>query len=109
MASLSSLCPFRTFKRNGSLMKSIRVIVHGTVQGVGFRYYTQQEALRLGVTGYVRNLPNNTVEIVAEGSESQVDALLAWPYQGPSAAHVTQVEVFEQTVTGNFSTFSVER
>lgn len=90
-------------------MKSIRAIVHGTVQGVGFRYYTQQEASRLGVTGYVRNLPNDTVEIVAEGTESQVNALLDWAHQGPSTAHVTQVEVSDQTVTGSFSGFSVER
>ncbi|HEY9880757.1 MAG TPA: acylphosphatase [Leptolyngbyaceae cyanobacterium] len=89
-------------------MKSMRAIVHGRVQGVGFRYYTQQEALRLGVTGYVRNLPNDTVEIVVEGADSQVDALLAWAHQGPPTALVTQVEISDQAVGGNFSSFSIE-
>lgn len=89
-------------------MKSIRAIVHGRVQGVGFRYYTQQEALRLGVTGYVRNLPDDTVEIVVEGADSQVDALLVWAHQGPPTALVTQVETSDQAVGGNFSSFSIK-
>ncbi|HEY9737305.1 MAG TPA: acylphosphatase [Trichocoleus sp.] len=90
-------------------MKRVRAIVHGTVQGVGFRYYTQQQAAHLGLVGYVRNLPDSTVEIVAQGSESQVQALLNWAHQGPPSAQVTSVEATEQPPTESFSSFTIER
>jgi acylphosphatase len=91
------------------MSKRIRAIIHGTVQGVGFRYYTQQEAVRIGVTGCVRNLPDGTVELVAEGTEEQLQALLSWAHQGPAAARVTRVEVTEPAATGEFESFSIER
>ncbi|MBD0337139.1 MAG: acylphosphatase [Cyanobacteria bacterium Co-bin13] len=91
------------------MTKRIQATIHGTVQGVGFRYYTQQEAIRLGVTGYVRNLPDSTVEMVAEGTDAQIQALLAWAHQGPAAARVTRVVVAEQPASGDFQNFSIER
>jgi acylphosphatase len=90
-------------------MKQIQAIVQGLVQGVGFRYATQKEALRLGLTGYVRNVPDGTVEIVAEGPEEQVMALMQWAHQGPPAAQVIGVETCDRPPTGRFSTFSIER
>ena len=66
--------------------------VYGQVQGVGFRYFTQQEALRLGIRGYARNLDDGSVEVVACGEQQQVDALIDWLKQGgPRHARVDRV------------------
>lgn len=89
-------------------MKRVKVIVHGLVQGVGFRYHTRVEANRLGVRGYVKNLANGTVEFIAEGDPDPVDALVAWAEQGPPSSQVDRIEVMEQTPLGNFQIFSVE-
>ncbi len=60
--------------------------VHGMVQGVGFRYSTQHEAQRLGLTGYARNLDDGSVEVVACGEAENVDKLVAWLKAGGRAA-----------------------
>ncbi|XTZ36999.1 acylphosphatase [Salmonella enterica] len=66
--------------------------VHGMVQGVGFRYSTQHEAKRLGVTGYARNLDDGSVEVVACGDAQQVEQLIAWlKAGGPRSARVDRV------------------
>lgn len=66
-----------------------RVWVHGLVQGVGFRYSTQRQALGLGLTGYAKNLEDGSVEIVACGDSAQVESLLAWLKSGgPRSARV---------------------
>jgi acylphosphatase len=69
-----------------------RFVVRGRVQGVGYRYFVQREAGSLGVTGFVRNLPDGSVEIVAEGGESAVAQLEARLREGPSFASVASVE-----------------
>ncbi|MFE4105304.1 acylphosphatase [Almyronema epifaneia] len=88
-------------------MQRMELIVHGVVQGVGFRYHTRQRALQLGLTGYVKNLPAGTVEIVAEGEASALQALLSWAKQGPPAADVTHVEATKQTATQKFDSFAI--
>nr|WP_318382342.1 acylphosphatase [uncultured Enterobacter sp.] len=66
--------------------------VHGMVQGVGFRYTTQHEAQRLGVTGYARNLDDGSVEVLACGEAEKVEALVAWlKAGGPRSARVEKV------------------
>ncbi len=60
--------------------------VHGRVQGVGFRYTTQHEATRLGLTGYARNLDDGSVEVLACGEAEQVEKLIAWLKAGGRAA-----------------------
>ncbi|ELY4521652.1 acylphosphatase [Cronobacter turicensis] len=66
--------------------------VHGRVQGVGFRYTTQHEATRLGLTGYARNLDDGSVEVLACGEPEQVVKLIAWlKAGGPRSAHVEKV------------------
>lgn len=60
--------------------------VHGTVQGVGFRYWTKTQAKKLGVTGYAKNLADGRVEVVAEGEEEGVDKLAALLREDPSSA-----------------------
>ena len=71
----------------------VRLLVSGRVQGVGFRYAAREAAVDCGVAGWVRNLPDGTVEIVAQGSPDAVDAMKAWAERGPSHARVEQVLV----------------
>ena len=85
----------------------LQAIVHGRVQGVSFRYYTQRRAGELGLVGYVRNLWDGTVEVVAKGSRPNVDQLLDYVRAGPRAAFVTQVDVQWPRPTGQFSRFEV--
>ena len=65
--------------------------IRGLVQGVGFRYATAEKAEALGVTGYVRNLPDRRVEVLACGEEKAVTALRDWLWQGPQLARVSDV------------------
>ena len=69
----------------------LRCYVSGRVQGVGFRHATADQALNLGVTGYVRNLPDRRVEVMACGEERAVNALRNWLWQGPQLARVSEV------------------
>jgi acylphosphatase len=71
-----------------------RIVVHGRVQGVGFRYATVEAAERCGVTGWVRNRRDGTVEALLQGEPAAVDAMMAWCRRGPPAA---RVETFETT------------
>jgi acylphosphatase len=70
-----------------------RLRVVGTVQGVFYRQSTADEAARLRLAGAVRNLPDGSVEVVAEGPRDAVEALQAWCRRGPPAARVDEVEV----------------
>ena len=65
------------------------VLIEGRVQGVAFRAYTEQEARRRGLGGWVRNLADGRVEAVFEGEEAEVEAMIAWCREGPPAARVT--------------------
>ena len=77
-----------------------RVIVSGDVQGVYFRDTCRREANRAGVAGWVRNLPDHTVEAVFEGSPAAVAALVAWAGRGPAQAVVDRVEVSDEAPEG---------
>lgn len=81
--------------------------VKGRVQGVSFRYYTMLRAYELKVVGWVQNLGDGSVEVIAEGSQSQLDDLLAYLHRGPSAARVTSVNFEWQPGTGEFTDFQV--
>jgi len=74
----------------------VRLVVRGRVQGVGFRYATVTEARRLGLSGWTRNAPDGSVEIVAEGRADAVQALVAWCHQGPPGARVASVRETEE-------------
>jgi acylphosphatase len=73
-------------------MAAARFLVSGVVQGVFFRASTRGEALRLGLTGHARNLPDGRVEVVAHGEAEALDTLERWLWQGPPAAKVDRVE-----------------
>jgi acylphosphatase len=77
-----------------------RVIVHGHVQGVFFRDTARREASRHGVTGWVRNTPEGTVEAVFEGDRGAVERLVGFAEEGPPEAQVERVETFEEEVEG---------
>ena len=81
-------------------MKAIQARVTGRVQGVSYRWYTQEQARRLGVHGWVRNEPDGSVLLHAEGDDDAVDALVEWCRTGPSMAKVAHVAVREATPPG---------
>ncbi len=81
--------------------------VHGRVQGVSFRYYTQRCATDLGLTGFVRNRWDGSVEVVAEGRQARLDELLSFLRAGPRGAFVTEVDVEWSVAVGEFRRFEV--
>jgi acylphosphatase len=83
------------------------VIIHGLVQGVYFRASTRDEAVRLGVKGWVRNLSDGSVEALFEGEKKSVEAIVAWCYKGPSGAQVHKVDLAWQTYRGEFGHFDI--
>ena len=93
---------------SGEAVRRVRVIVGGGVQGVFFRKGCAQEARRRGVAGFVRNLPDGTVEAAFEGPPDGVDAMIAWCLGGTDWADVESVEVTDEQPKGDTG-FSVER
>jgi acylphosphatase len=85
-----------------------RIIVHGRVQGVGFRYFARHVGTRLGLTGDVRNCPDSTVEIIVEGPAPKVSEFIREMERGPSLAQVRRVEVADIPPRGCYSAFLIE-
>ncbi len=83
-------------------------IVYGRVQGVSFRYYTQREARRLNISGWVANLPDGTVRVVAEGQDTAIRQLANFLNQGPPAARVEHVKADWLPVTHEFRDFAIK-
>jgi acylphosphatase len=77
-----------------------RVFVDGRVQGVGFRQSAAREATRLGLQGWIRNLPDGRVEAVYEGRRDAVEEMVAWSRRGPGWAAVTDLSVCDEEPTG---------
>ena len=88
-------------------MERIHVWVSGKVQGVWYRATTVEEARKLGLTGWVRNLLDGRVEIVAEGPRGSLERLIAWCHEGPPLAVVDEVKVVWEPYTGEFANFSI--
>ena len=89
------------------MKKRVRCIAHGRVQGVFFRASTMEKAREYGLTGWVRNNPDGTVEAVFEGDEEAIEKMLQWCREGPPLAHVTKLDVIEEPFTGEFSDFTI--
>ena len=87
--------------------KRVNIIVRGRVSGVFFRAAAQREARRLGITGWVKNRGDGSVELVAEGEEDAVKEIISWSHHGPSAARVDNVDVRWRAYTGEFSDFRI--
>ena len=88
-------------------MKRVHLLISGRVQGVAFRYYTIEEADRLGVLGWVRNLPDGRVEVVAEGEPERIEAFARWCHRGPALARVDEVKMETPEATGEFRRFDI--
>lgn len=80
-----------------------RLLICGRVQGVGFRYSMAMQAVRMGVTGWVRNRRDGSVEAIVDGADEAIESIIAWARTGPRSAQVVSVEVGE--ATGSFSAF----
>lgn len=87
--------------------KQLQAVIVGRVQGVSFRYYTQREAIKLGITGWVANQWDGTVRTVAEGDEAPLQQFLQFLHQGSPHARVDQVDLTWAKATGEFSKFEI--
>ena len=89
------------------MIEVAHITVHGQVQGVWFRAGTKEKAEELGLTGWVMNRPNGTVEIHAEGEKSQLENFIAWCRQGTSAAKVTSLDIDRSPIQQGFISFDI--
>lgn len=87
--------------------KRVRVNVFGRVQGVSFRHYTRKTAQQLGVSGWVRNLADGSVEGCFEGEAAAVDAAVEWCGSGPDGARVDRLELTVEPFLGEFDGFQI--
>ncbi len=88
--------------------KSIHALVSGRVQGVWYRASTQNKAQALGLRGWVRNLTDGRVELVAEGDKQDLQQLIDWCWQGPELAQVRDIDMEWFDATNEFSVFSTK-
>lgn len=92
---------------NASNLKRLHATVEGYVQGVGFRNYVQDTALRLDLTGWVRNTPDGSVEVTAEGPEAALHMLVNELHHGPRASQVTRVNAEWSEASHEFTRFKI--
>jgi acylphosphatase len=85
-----------------------KLIIKGRVQGVNFRYYTQREAQKRNLTGWVRNLPDGSVVALFEGDEDEVETMVQWCRHGPPSAQVTEMIVQPEEYRAEFQSFSIQ-
>lgn len=96
------------FMDKKNVCNCVLIWVYGSVQGVGFRYSTQREALQLGLTGYARNLDDGGVEVLACGEAEQVEKLIAWlKAGGPRSARVDRVLTEPHQPTRSWDKFAI--
>ena len=86
-------------------MKTLRLVIHGRVQGVFFRDSMRYEAQRLGIAGWARNRSDGTVEAAVQGESYAVDAIVRWAHRGPRHARVEQVDIAADN--GSYTSFEV--
>lgn len=86
-------------------MKTLRLVIHGRVQGVFFRDSMRHEAQNLAITGWVRNRSDGTVEAVVQGETAAVDTIARWSQRGPRQAQVERIET--EPDQGSYSSFEV--
>ena len=87
--------------------KSLRCLIEGSVQGVGYRFFAERVATRLGLTGYVRNLPDGRVETYAEGNDASLQEFLRKMHEGPGFGLVTGVREIWGEPSGDYSSFRI--
>jgi acylphosphatase len=89
------------------MKKRVHIRIHGFVQGVGFRFFVERNANRLGITGWVRNLLDGSVEVLAEGEEEALTELIELCKKGPIGAVVEDVKIRFEEFKGEFEEFFV--
>lgn len=88
-------------------MNATQITITGLVQGVSFRYYAKKTALSLGLTGFAKNLEDDSVEIIVQGSKDNINKLINWCKKGPEQAKVENVEIKEINLTEKFNLFEI--
>lgn len=91
------------------MQKRVHIVASGRVQGVGYRAAIYQKAVELGIKGWVRNLADGSVEILAEGEKTGIAAFVGWCEKGPRWASVDKLQVTGQPAGSEFSEFSIRR
>ena len=87
-------------------MKSVTILIKGKVQNVGFRYYALNKAIELGINGFIVNLPDGSIKIEAEGTNSKIERFMDWCTVGPSRAVITEIEKNYSEVK-NYDSFAI--
>lgn len=90
-------------------MKNAHILISGFVQGVGFRHFVRNKASELGLTGWVRNLPDGRVETLFQGSKEKIEEMIRFCRKGPFLAEVEDVVVAWQEEDKQFSDFSIQQ
>ena len=90
------------------MLQSIRIKVFGEVQGVFYRQRTKETAIQLGIKGFVMNLPDGTVEIIASGTKEQLEKFVSWCRKGPPKATITDLKIIELPLQ-QFDNFMIRR
>ncbi len=90
-------------------MKCVKILINGIVQGVFFRAFTQNEARKLGIAGYVRNTEGGKVEVVANGDEEHIEKFIEILRKGPIGARISNIEISWITPVHNFKDFKILR
>lgn len=85
----------------------VHIRISGRVQGVAFRYYARNMANRLGIKGWIRNLPDGDVEVVIEGMKNRIVQMISWCKKGPNLAIVENVKIDRQPYAGEFQQFNI--
>jgi len=88
-------------------MVEAHIVVRGSVQGVGYRMHAQHHARLMSVNGYVRNLANGDVEILAQGEADAVERFISWAGRGPPSGHVEETVVQRREPTATFGGFEI--
>ena len=86
---------------------AVRLVARGRVQGVGFRWYVYNEANKLGINGYVRNMANGDVEVFAEGDKQKIEELILWVNKGPSFSRVIDLLTEWHDYKGHYQSFDI--
>jgi len=85
----------------------VHIVIYGIVQGVGYRYSTYRKALQLGITGWVRNKNDGSVEAVFEGAREKLEEMLSWCREGPSGAYVSEIKVQWEEGDERYNNFEI--
>jgi len=88
-------------------MVRAHLFISGIVQGVGYRWSCSREARGLGLTGWVRNLPDGRVEALLQGTKEQVEQMIKWCYRGPEEARVSDITVSYEEPSGELPDFGI--